>query len=83
MLNLLRQWWRWWQVRKASAAGLIPGWWDFTVDCGFSKRWARCGVCDSCRNFVPPSRSEQLNAESRIETGWYVRYCDSLGIWRL
>jgi len=43
------KYWRrqlWYMMHPKTA---VPGWWDFDVDCGFSRDWYRCGKCDECK----------------------------------
>jgi hypothetical protein len=48
IVRKIRQLVREYKTDKAAGAGRIPGWWDFTVDCGWSDKWYKCGNCDVC-----------------------------------
>lgn len=50
MLKLIREW----LTERARLRSQIPGWWDITVDCGFTNTWwrrlVRCHKCDACQS---------------------------------
>jgi hypothetical protein len=48
MMRKLGNWYRQRKTDKPIREGRIPMWWDFTIDCGWSDKWYRCGNCDIC-----------------------------------